>query len=81
MTRKPLNRSKLGNISGALDSRPAPTPPEELVEQGKDWINMNFKAERSHRQHWKVEAAKRGEDLSSVIRDCLAQRYGLPKGE
>jgi len=81
VTRKPINRQKLGNIGGALDSSPAQAVPEPLPE-GKDWINMNFKAERSHRQHWKVEAAKRGEDLSSVIRDYLASRYGLPdRGE
>lgn len=39
---------------------------------------MNFKAEHAHRQHWKVEAVRRGEDLSSVIRNYLAEGYGLP---
>jgi hypothetical protein len=43
-------------------------------------INMNFKAPESHRRWWKAEAAKRGEDISKVLRDYLAQRYGLPDG-
>lgn len=76
MNRKPLNRGKLGNISSAMDSTPAPRPEEE--KPAKDLINMNFKAEREHRRHWKIEAARRGEDLSSVIRNYLAERYGLP---
>lgn len=79
MTRKPLNRSKLGNISSAMDSTPAPLPKEAKPE--KDLINMNFKAEREHRRHWKTEAARRGEDLSSVIRNYLAERYGVPNDE
>lgn len=79
MTRKPLNRDKLG-INKALGSSPAARPVP--AEADKDWVNMNFKAEREHRRHWKTEAAKRSEDLSSVIRAYLADRYGLPnRGE
>lgn len=78
MTRKPLNRGKLGGISNALDSTPAKQP----EVQKESVVNINFKAPEASRRHWKVEAAKRGEDLSSVIRDYLAERYGLPdRGE
>lgn len=74
MTRKPLNRGKFGGISNALDS----TPAKQLEAQKEAVVNINFKAPEVSRRHWKVEAAKRGEDLSSVIRDYLAERYGLP---
>ncbi len=80
MTRKPLNRGKLGGIRDAMDSSLAPQPQAELPaqESAKDWINMNFKAERAHRRHWKAEAARRGEDISSQLRAFLTERYGLP---
>ena len=76
MTRKPLNRGKLTGIKDALDSTPmwVPEKPAQKI------INMNFKAPESHRRWWKAEAAKRGEDISKVLRDYLAQRYGLPDG-
>lgn len=76
MTHKPLNRGKLGGISNALDSTPAKQP----ETQKEPVVNMNFKAPEVSRRHWKVEAAKRGEDLSSVIRGYLTERYGLPDG-
>lgn len=62
-------RSKLG-IDEALDSEPA----------GKEPVaNVNIKVPRSHRKHWMLKA--RGEDktLSSVIRELLEQKYGLPE--
>lgn len=74
MTRKPMSRDKLG-IEKALStsvSRP------QVNQAPKDLVNMNFRAEREHRQHWKAEAARHGEDLSSVLREYLSQRYGLP---
>ena len=75
MTRKPLNRGKLGGIGAALES----TPARQVGQSEEKVVNMNFKAPEASRRHWKVEAAKRGEDLSSVIRAYLAERYGLPR--
>ena len=77
MTRKPLSRDKLG-IEKALNTS---TSSSHVNPAPKDLVNMNFRAEREHRQHWKAEAARHGEDLSSVLREYLSQRYGLPPKE
>ena len=56
MTRKPLNREKLG-IGAALDSRRA-----EPEEEKEPVVNLNVKAPEAHRRHWKSEAAKKRGD-------------------
>lgn len=41
-------------------------------------VSLTIKVPKSYRQHWQVEAKKRGTSVTSTIVTALEKEYGLP---
>lgn len=45
----------------------------------EDQVSLTIKVPRSHRQHWQVEAKKRGTSVTALIVDYFTEELGLPE--
>ncbi len=55
------------------------TKPSKYSSRDMELVNAaGFKVPRCVRAHWAKEAVGRDEKISQVLREFLAERYGLP---
>jgi hypothetical protein len=66
--------SSNNNLDAVVSSLTPPTPPPPA----DDLVSVTIKVPKSMRQHWQVEAKRRGTNVTLLVTQLLSQTLGTP---